>query len=63
MAFSPPLIFTTTFQIPPPLKLSGDMVTKVQISVTLPFHISSADCRFSMIQLPLPMTIHPLSRR
>ena len=59
-AFNPPLIPTMTFQIPPPLKFSGDVVMSCQISSSLPFHISSAEFRLSMIQFPLPIQNHLL---
>ena len=42
MAFSAPLISSITFQIPPPLKVSGSWVSSAQISDSFAFQVSSA---------------------
>ena len=59
-AFNPSLIFTITFQTPPPLKDSGEVLMSCQISASLPFHISSAEFKLSTIQFPLPIQNHLL---
>ena len=59
-AFNPSLMFTMTFQTPPPLKDSGEVLISCQISASLPFHISSAEFKLSTIQFPLPIQNHLL---
>jgi hypothetical protein len=50
-----------TFQIAPPRKLSGVALTSVQISASLPFHVSSELLRLSTIKLPLPVYSPPIT--
>ena len=52
MAFSAPLMSSMTCQIPPPLKVAGSCVSKVQISASLSFHVPSAEFKLSIIQFP-----------
>ena len=51
MACTAPWILTMTFQIVPPLKVSGDCVINCQISANLLFHVSRVFSRFCTTQL------------
>lgn len=53
MACTAPLMFRITFQIPPPLNDSGDMVRSCQTSASFSFHVFSAFWRFCTTQLSL----------
>ena len=57
MACIPPLMVTIVFQIVPPLKVSGDWVSRPHISSILVFHVVNAFCRLSTTQL-LSKLIH-----
>ena len=48
-------MFWITVQTPPPLKFSGLVLMRVQISASLPFQVVRAELRLSTIQFPLPI--------
>ena len=53
MACTAPLMFRITFQIPPPLKVSGVCVMGCHSSARRSFHVAIARSRFLMTQLSL----------